>query len=421
MSQKLKTEDQEPRVFEKHLYQTAKSILNNKKDKLSEVQLNQLKKYDNLARAEGLKWGTRGATLRRLEDLAVFLEKPFKEATKEDFVDYINSKNFKHNTKVVTLHTFRKFYRWLYDIEEGHPDCVKGGVFTKENLRMETDVERPDYTEEEILKAMEGARNYRDRLLIIMLAESGLRISELQILKLKHVKIDQQYAEVNVPADTKTGHRNVYLVKSLPDMIRYLEESHPKPKDPEAPLFCNVKRDAIKHLSYSTLRNAVGRAFERAGIEKKGGFHTFRRTAVRKDIENSSMSDQMLKAKYGWENDSKMLKIYNDVKPEQLKRAVLSANGIETDNGEKVKEKSKLEPATCPRCGAKNPVGAGVCIRCYSALDSEKAYAIHQEREQDNELMNKIKDKIENMENGREMFKEVMKEVLKENPDLLSK
>ena len=391
------------RVFEKQSYRDVKKILGNGDGLLTKNQLRDLAEYDKLAVVTGLKWTTRSNRLKILKEFGSFLKKDFKKATKQDFIDFISYKashpkgkgKFTHNYKALMLATIRKFYKWLYDIEEGYPDVVRNGVFTKENLKTKIDADRPDYTEEEILKVLEGTRNYRDKLLVVLLAEAGLRISEMQSLKLKDIELTQQYAKLKVPADTKTGYRAVFIVKSVPELIRYLD-NHKARHDPEAPLFCNVVGNEVKHLSYGTLYAALTSAFERAGVKKKGGFHTFRRTAVRNDLKHGQMSDQILKSKYGWQYNSAMLKVYSKVKEEDLKSATLEANGV--IDKEAPQRESKLAPKICPRCGTLNPVGARVCVNCFSALNLEVAHEIEDRREMLDEMLIPIMKVLEDKE-----------------------
>ncbi|RLE75061.1 MAG: hypothetical protein DRJ56_06350, partial [Thermoprotei archaeon] len=92
----------------------------------------------------------------------------------------------------------------------------------------------------EELEALLGAcRSSRDKAILAILAEVGLRIGELLSLRLRDVEAlpDGTY---RLRVRGKTGLRTVVAIRSAPLLSRWLEE-HPCPRDPDAPLWTTLK------------------------------------------------------------------------------------------------------------------------------------------------------------------------------------
>ncbi|MFP4626388.1 MAG: site-specific integrase, partial [Natronomonas sp.] len=81
----------------------------------------------------------------------------------------------------------------------------------------------------DIQALLDAARNPRDRAMIAVQFEGGMRSGELQDLEIGDI-FDAEYT-TGLHVDGKTGERAVHLVISLPYLNKWLEE-HPAPNDP---------------------------------------------------------------------------------------------------------------------------------------------------------------------------------------------
>jgi integrase/recombinase XerD len=182
-------------------------------------------------------------TLKLLGELAD--KRIFKDLTKEDmicFLDQIKSEpkdNGDPKYKLSTIRDFmilwRSFIAWVHSIEdprhEGYPKAVSWFRPREPKNRLKPSDLITAREEENLLAA---CRNPRDRAIIAVESEVGLRPGELLGLKIQNVKVDSSYAELSV--DGKTGVRPAYCIKSMPHLLAWLD-IHPCRNDPEAYLW----------------------------------------------------------------------------------------------------------------------------------------------------------------------------------------
>lgn len=93
-------------------------------------------------------------------------------------------------------------------------------------------------TKSEVRKMIEAADHPRNKALIAILYEGGLRIGELANLKVKNVEFDEYGAAVRVRG--KTGERRVRIVSSASLVAKWLE-IHPRREDEEASLWSDIQ------------------------------------------------------------------------------------------------------------------------------------------------------------------------------------
>jgi integrase/recombinase XerD len=129
-------------------------------------------------------------------------------------------------------------------------------------------------TKDEIIKMIEAADHPRNKAMIAMMYEGGLRIGELANLKIKDVQFDEWGALVKVRG--KTGERIVRVVSSASLISQWLE-MHPKRDDMEAPLWVNLSSNYKKvGITYQGIRQNLKRIVEKAGVKKNITPHVFR-------------------------------------------------------------------------------------------------------------------------------------------------
>jgi integrase/recombinase XerD len=356
--------------------------------------LETLRDFDVDLVAEGISDSTRYSYTNHLRSLALYLEKPLKDASKRDLKRYfasLNGKYEKGTLKQIKIEV-KRFYRWLYDLEDEYPECVK---WIKTG-NVDNDLTHDQLVTEDELKALvEVARNPRDRAMIQVTYEGALRKGELMSLKVKNVEITKYGVALNV--NGKTGVRRIPLINSAPSLQMWLSH-HPNKDNPEAYLWVPIgTHKEKKTLNYSFFGRLLKRLSSDAGLKKKVYPHLLRHSQLTKIAKKKS--DSVLKGYAGWTGSSRMPRVYVHLSNADIEREMLEFHGVAEEEEE---EPSPLKPRDCPRCGFKNPAGSRYCARCSLALDPE-AY-LEAERERQEEITN-LKVELDNL---KDMLKKVL-------------
>lgn len=216
-------------------------------------------------------------------------------------------------------------------------------------------------SEDEILKMIEAAGNVRDKAIIAVLYDSGIRVGELLSLRKKDVNLEEEPAHITV--NGKTGMRKVPILFSPPYLSRYLELV--KKKKPEDYLWTAIGTwtEHNKLVDGAAIRRLLKLSGEKAGIEKRIYPHLFRHS--RATHYANRLTEQQLKGLFGWTGDSKMVSTYVHISGRDIDDAVMQAYG------KKPKEvvAPKLVEKICPRCRERNGIDFVHCSRCGSPLD----------------------------------------------------
>ena len=296
------------------------------------------------------------------------LGKPFEKATKDDIrrvVSAIHQEPLSEETKRCFKIMLRKFYRMIRGVEEkgSYPDEVRW-------MSLELGVKHRKLPEEllnedEIKLLIRACKNSRDKALIACLAESGCRISEIGLLKIKHISFEQYGARLSV--NGKTGARKVLIINSVPYLQEWLN-SHPESNNPESFIWCNPRS---RLLTYHRLSAILKTAARQAGIRKRVHPHLLRHSRATKLA--GIMSDSQLKNYLGWTQGSKMAGIYVHMSGKETDEAIYKENGIEI---KEEKKESSLKPISCERCKSINPATNRFCNKCGFVLDNQTAQEI---------------------------------------------
>jgi integrase/recombinase XerC len=177
----------------------------------------------------------------------------FVELLKEDATIIINLMPYRLemtqlNPKTISkkLSAMRTFCEYLND------NGIKTVLKSDSSVKVASTLPKP-ISHKHISQALECANIY-EKLLVTMLYTLGLRISELQSLKISD--ISDGWIRVNGKGNKD---RDIPLLASSKDLIdRYLSEFHPK-------TFLFESND--KKLSQNTLRYTINKVFKRVGIK----------------------------------------------------------------------------------------------------------------------------------------------------------
>jgi len=126
-------------------------------------------------------------------------------------------------------------------------------------------------TEDEIFRMIEAAKHPRDKALIALGYEAGLRVSELAGIKWKDIEWDDNLTKVKVRG--KTGERKIPIVITA----KYLREwmkCHPcydgADVDPDAYVFVNIGSPRYSQpMEYRMINKIIKKAAKNAGIKKR--------------------------------------------------------------------------------------------------------------------------------------------------------
>ncbi len=319
-----------------------------------------LEDFEQEKAAIGMSEGARYMYLFCLVKLAKhFKGKNFKEMTKKDLIEFFEKwKDYKSPSLKVSV---KAFFKWL---NQGvYPETVtwiKGRGFEKKKLPEDI------LTPEEVKQLADSSLNPRDRALILLLYESGARAGELIGLNLKDVKFDEYGAVLML--NGKTGMRRVRVIDCVPDIKTWLN-NHPRAKDPNSPLFLEL-RGKFNHLgNHATLANIIKAAKRRAGLNKRIYPHLFRHS--RATHLAKEFTEQELKVIFGWTGGSRMPATYVHLSGFDIDKKMLEKRGLlQTDqkNGS-----VELKPVVCRNCNCENSSTARFCTQCGIAFHIKDA------------------------------------------------
>jgi len=312
-------------------------------------------------------------------------KKPFTEASKEDIravVAEVEQTDLSAETKKCSKIVLKKLYKFIKGIDEE-------GKYPKEVEWIKTRIPEnhrklPEelLTEKEIMSIIQKCDKLRDKALISSLAESGCRISEIALMKIKHVSFEEYGARLTV--NGKTGMRKILIINSSPYLQEWINQ-HPNNSDPEAYLWYNPYGEL---LSYTRISCILKNAAKRAEIKKRVYPHLLRHS--RATFLANNMSDAALKHYFGWAQASKMAATYIHMSGKDTDRAILEVSGIEI---KKEKQKSIMRPKKCLKCRTVNEATNKFCKICGLPLDKEETERIIK-TETDRSIADGIMDQI---------------------------
>lgn len=178
--------------------------------------------FSKLRLAKGSGHGRVAKVVYCLRNLAKWLNKPFKEATKDDMIALIGdleaNVNYAEHTKYDYKVVLKMFYKWLKGNDEICPPEVRwlSPKLKNENHKLPEQL----LSEDEVLKIANIAGNLRDKALILVLYEAGCRVGELLSIQMKNVQFDQHGAILRVTG--KTGDRRIRVISSAPILSNWV-------------------------------------------------------------------------------------------------------------------------------------------------------------------------------------------------------
>ena len=188
-------------------------------------------------------------------------------------------------------------------------------------------------TLEEVVRMVKSTKNPRNRAMICLMFDSGMRPGEIVNLKIEDIIFDMDGLIVNVPVEGKKGQRRIRTVntmnseQALKEYLRY----HEFKSNPYSLLFYNI--DKKNKLSVERLNEVIKETVRRAKIEKKVTSYTLRHTSATYLAKH--LTEQEMKIYFGWTMGSDMVKTYVHLSCRDLDEKVLELNKKPTQKEEK--------------------------------------------------------------------------------------
>lgn len=162
----------------------------------------------------------------------------------DDFIDSVSLKVHQNTVRRIII-ALRNFLKFLYE---------RMGIHVHYTLPIPKEIKRIPVvlSEEEIINIVLSIDNPKFQLLFALYYETGARRTELLSVKLKHIRLHENYAEIAIP-QSKSIPRVVPVVLFYPLLARFLE-THPGKDNLEAYLFYS-NRNYLRPMSQTTVWN----------------------------------------------------------------------------------------------------------------------------------------------------------------------
>lgn len=340
--------------IDRRLRNLRKRIGNLEEEDNSEVILKFLEKLfsEGLAKATIIKNG------ENLYIASKMMGKSFLKTDKEDIITYL-SKLEQSDYSVYVKSDHKLSIKRLFSYLEKE-ELVKDIITTVKKSRKKL----PDelLTEDDIEKMIKAANSYRDKALIGVLYEAGIRVGELASLKIKNVQFDEMGSIIKVRG--KTGERRIRIVMFASLLAKWFEV-HPRRDNKEALLWVNLSTNYKKEgLTYQAIRANLIKIAERAGIKKKITPHLFRHsraTHLAKDLTEAEMN-----VYFGWVQGSDMPATYVHLSGRDVDDKILQLHNLKPKDKDR---EDALRAKKCPRCQYICSPTDSYCGRCGTVLN----------------------------------------------------
>ncbi len=346
---------------------------------LPEPMRKALEKLDRYHRKLNHSLATRTNQLEAVVDIGLFLSlrqgrEHFEEATEEDLEAYQVEVEMPPSVWNVNRVVIKNFYWMLEGNGRGRRKFYPEKTDTLEAARNgngsgELKPEKVDYYRKMASYAdrLALARDHpRDRALIWLTFDAGARLDEITGLSVRSVTLPpgEHYGELMIPRG-KTGGRPVTFVRARPYLLDWLKV-HPNSRDPEAPLWAQLRGGGIQALSYRAVQGVFQKAAKSTGLPLTA--HDLRHGRAT-EAAQLNWSESKMRFFFGWDKRSQMPSRYVHLAGEDAKKQVLADAGIETA------EQPELQgqPRACPNCGHENTSIAFSCGVCQFPLTVEEA------------------------------------------------
>ncbi|MDE1862099.1 MAG: tyrosine-type recombinase/integrase [Thaumarchaeota archaeon] len=336
--------------------------------KISQHDRDIIRKFIYHLSSMGVSKGRLAKYLFHLKNFAEHLGVPIEDARRADierFVSWLNSSGYAPHTASDYILAVKRFYKFVrygnVDKETPWPDEVR---WMHKAIKPNEKRQPEFFTSSEVEMMIKTACTLRDKAMLAVGFEAGLRATELLLLDIGDVTFDDRGARIRVQG--KTGERIVRLIASVTLLSQYMQ-THPLPADPISPLWLTQSTNYRNYrVSWTMWNRRLKSLARRAGISKRVFNHMLRHGSATRNAQ--FLTDSELKIMYGWTMGSKMPAVYVHLSGKDLDgklSALYSGRPVEPP-------KPEFAPAICPRCSERASPGMLYCPRCASPLDPKE-------------------------------------------------
>lgn len=265
------------------------------------------------------------------------------------------------------IYDFKKILKFFFKTmfsSDGieYPKCVRW----IKPAKLECNVTNGDLLfQPDIKRMIEAVTSSRDKALIALGYDGGLRIGEVVSMRKKDINLTTDPAHVTVTG--KTGMRPVPIFFSVPYLAAYLNDMKALKDDDY--VWRTLGQSHIKGaVSEFGVNKMLKEAASVAGIDKHVYWHLLRHS--RATYLAKRMKESELRQFFGWSKTSQMPSFYVHLSARDIDNAAKKANGMKVSEEE---EKPILAAKECPKCKMQNGTEASFCTRCGSVMDIQVA------------------------------------------------
>lgn len=401
-------------TIERILSNTTKDIINKKNKPLSNEQLKTLKKfyefYSNKPSKRGGKMSitTVKNCLVVLKQLGHSIQKPYEKVKTNDIIDYvktIKSVSSSSSTKININYFYREFLKLKKVVDSPLlvPELVKGKK-TKKDLP----------TKDDIILLINACYNTKDKCIIMLLAEGGLRAEEIVSLNNDSIEFDDMGSKIWIE-ESKTKRRYERVIESSPYLEQWLKENPLKEKkDPLFPSFQKTKEMGYKRMRSKGIWWTIDRIKKRVPElkDKKLHPHLFRHYAITQRWKEG-MRTETNASRHGI-TPSTLRDVYLHYDDKDADQEYLEIHGKEPSKEElykKEQERKRLLPKKCEYCDTLNEFNRNYCKNCHKPIDVTTF--VEQEKKQ--EQLNKFLSMFMETKEGHKEFtpEDIVKTMIK--------
>lgn len=187
-------------------------------------------------------------------------------ALMREFVAHLQARGLAVATVRGYIRTLKRFSRWLIDEERIVTDPSARIALPKLPRRVPRGIAMVDFK-----RLLDAARSPRDRAVLLVLADTGCRASELCAMRLCDLKLSECIVLVKGKGNQE---RFAFLSPLTCDALRVWLDSEIKKRDVKKD-FLFTSRSGAK-LNYAGLREIVLRLKRKAGVTARCNLHSFR-------------------------------------------------------------------------------------------------------------------------------------------------
>lgn len=178
----------------------------------------------------------------------------FSRVNVQEFIQWLKDKDYSARTINLKLTAIRSFLKYC-----GQEDFELQGVYSDVcSVRKMKEEKHPiEYLQPSVTAAILGAygiekaKHRRNRMLLILLYDTGARVQELSDLNVSSLHLNVQHPYVTLVGKGKKSRNVPILEKTVQHMRIFLREFHPD--GDEAPLFYSIKGGEKQRLSTDSI------------------------------------------------------------------------------------------------------------------------------------------------------------------------